>query len=77
MQNNFLVKSPNLLAPKLKILDSSFQMQSYAPSHIKLQLAQSHESTSCFKTETAELSSSGEKIRFQRMGGFYNNRNGG
>ena len=72
-----MLKNPNLLTLKLKILGSSFQMQKRAPSNLKLQLAQSHESSSCFKTETADLSSSGEKIRFQRMGGFYNNSNGG
>jgi len=36
LQNNFLVKSPNLLALKIKILGSPFQMQSWAPSHLKL-----------------------------------------
>ena len=36
MQNKFLVKSPNLLPLKLKILGSEFRMQKRAPSHIKL-----------------------------------------
>ena len=36
MQNNFLVKSPNLLAMKLKILGSSFQMQNRSLFQLKL-----------------------------------------
>lgn len=36
MQNNFLVKNPNLLALKLKILGSAFQVQNRAPFHLKL-----------------------------------------
>ena len=36
MQNNFLVKSPNLLPLKLKILGSAFEMQNCALSHLKL-----------------------------------------
>ena len=39
--------------------------------------AQNHRSSGCVNAECAELFSSGEKIRFQRVGGFYNNRNGG
>ena len=51
-------------------------MQKRGPSHIKLHPLNPMEALGV-KVETAELSSSGEKIRFQRMGGFYNNRNGG
>ena len=36
MQNNFLVKNPNLLPLKLKILGSSFRMQYRAPSPLTL-----------------------------------------
>ncbi len=37
-KNNFLVKSPNLLALKIKILGSPFQNAKLRPSHLKLHL---------------------------------------